>query len=196
MSRTDGTGRRRAREASLQMLYQWEVGRSSADESVATYWPEHDADHELADPLREFANGLVRGTIARVKEIDAILTAHAQNWRVERMAVIDRLVLRLAIYELLAEAETPARVDHQRSPRARADVLGRRGRRVRERHPRRGAEGIKTGMTEEIRESDLLRQRRANFEELAQLGVDPYPRKFERSDTIGDLVAAHGGQDP
>jgi N utilization substance protein B len=107
---TDGGGRRRAREAALQMLYQWEVGRSSAEESVATYWPEHDADHELPDPLRDFANGLVRGTAARVKAIDAILTAHAQNWRVERMAVIDRLVLRLAIYELLAEAETPARV--------------------------------------------------------------------------------------
>jgi N utilization substance protein B len=110
VSRTDGTGRRRAREASLQMLYQWEVGRSSADESVATYWPEHDTEHELGEPLREFANSLVRGTIARVKDIDAILTAHAQNWRVERMAVIDRLVLRLAIYELLAEADTPARV--------------------------------------------------------------------------------------
>ena len=107
---TDGSGRRRAREAALQMLYQWEVGRSSAEESVGTYWPEHDADHELPDPLRDFANGLVRGTAARVKAIDAILTAHAQNWRVERMAVIDRLVLRLAIYELLAEAETPARV--------------------------------------------------------------------------------------
>jgi lysyl-tRNA synthetase class 2 len=42
------------------------------------------------------------------------------------------------------------------------------------------------------RESDLLRQRRANFEELVRLGIDPYPRKFERSDTIADLVAAHG----
>jgi N utilization substance protein B len=110
VSRTDATGRRRAREASLQMLYQWEVGRSSADESVATYWPEHDAGNELPEPLRKFANGLVRGTIARLKEIDAILTAHAQNWRIERMAVIDRLVLRLAIYEMLAEADTPPRV--------------------------------------------------------------------------------------
>lgn len=110
MSRTDATGRRRAREASLQMLYQWEVGRSTADESVATYWQEHDAGAEVPEPLRDFANGLVRGTTARVKEIDAILTAHAQNWRVERMAVIDRLVLRLAIYEMLAEAETPPRV--------------------------------------------------------------------------------------
>ena len=65
VTRTDATGRRRAREAALQMLYQWEVGRSSADEAVATYWPEHDAAHELPEPLREFANGLVRGTIAR-----------------------------------------------------------------------------------------------------------------------------------
>jgi len=110
VSPADATGRRRAREASLQMLYQWEVGRSSADESVATYWPEHEAEHDLPEPLRDFANSLVRGTVARVKEIDTLLTAHAQNWRIERMAVIDRLVLRLAIYELLAEADTPPRV--------------------------------------------------------------------------------------
>jgi lysyl-tRNA synthetase class 2 len=50
-------------------------------------------------------------------------------------------------------------------------------------------------MTEAATVSDLVRQRRANFEELARLGVEPYPRAFERSDTIGDLVAAHGGKD-
>lgn len=110
MSRADATGRRRGREAALQMLYQWEVGRASADEAIATYWPTHDPSNELNEPLREFANARVRGTIARVAEIDGILAAHAQNWRIERMAVIDRLVLRLAIYELLAEADTPARV--------------------------------------------------------------------------------------
>jgi lysyl-tRNA synthetase class 2 len=47
-------------------------------------------------------------------------------------------------------------------------------------------------MTEHERESDLLRQRRANFDELARLGVDPYPRRFDRTDTVADLVAAHG----
>ena len=46
-------------------------------------------------------------------------------------------------------------------------------------------------MTEETRESDLLRQRRANFEELVRLGVDPYPRKFDRTDTVDELVEAH-----
>jgi len=49
-------------------------------------------------------------------------------------------------------------------------------------------------MTEHERESDLLRQRRANFDELVRLGLDPYPRKFERSDTIADLVSAHDGK--
>jgi lysyl-tRNA synthetase class 2 len=50
-------------------------------------------------------------------------------------------------------------------------------------------------MTEHERESDLLRQRRANFDELVRLGLDPYPRKFERTDTIAELVSAHGKQD-
>jgi N utilization substance protein B len=110
MTSSDINTRRRAREAALQMLYQSEVGRGGAYEAIATYWPAHDAGHEVPEALREFANGLVRGTLERVAEIDAILTAHAQNWRVERMAVIDRLILRLAVYEFLAEANTPPRV--------------------------------------------------------------------------------------
>lgn len=110
MTSGDPGGRRRAREAALQMLYQSEVGRASAHEAISTYWPAHDADDELTGALREFANSLVRGTLDRMKEIDAILAAHAQNWRIERMAVIDRLVLRLAIYELLADPDTPSRV--------------------------------------------------------------------------------------
>jgi N utilization substance protein B len=110
MTAGDLTGRRRAREAALQMLYQWEVGRASAHEAIATYWPAHATEHPLTDPLRDFANTLVHGTIDRVKEIDGLLSAHADNWRVERMAVIDRLVLRLAVYEFLADPDTPSRV--------------------------------------------------------------------------------------
>ena len=106
----DAASRHRAREAALQMLYQWEVGHASAYEAIATYWPAHDAEAPLQESLREFANELVRGTIARVDDIDAILAAHTQNWRVERMAVIDRLVLILAVYEFLADAGTPAPV--------------------------------------------------------------------------------------
>jgi N utilization substance protein B len=110
MTSADVTARRRARAAALQMLYQSEVGRSTAHEAIETYWPAHDPDAEVAEPLRGFANALVRGTLDRVTEIDAVLSAHTQNWRVERMAVIDRLVLRLAVYEFLAETNTPPRV--------------------------------------------------------------------------------------
>ena len=110
MTVENGAARHRAREAALQMLYQWEVGRISPHEAVVTYWPARDEDPEVDEEGQTFANGLVRGTIARVREADDLITTHAHNWRLERMAVIDRLVLRLAVYELLAEAETPAKV--------------------------------------------------------------------------------------
>lgn len=113
MSSPDPSGKRRAREAALEMLYQWEIGRMGADETVATYWPARDEDAEagpLDEELRGFANALVTGTIARVDEIDGIIGPRAHNWRVERMAVVDRLVLRLAVCELLTVPGTPAKV--------------------------------------------------------------------------------------
>lgn len=109
-ARADHSGRRRAREAALQMLYQMEIGRASVYEAIDSYWPAHDSDGDVPEPMRQFANALVRGTTERLPEIDAIITAHAQNWRIERMVVIDRIVLRLAVYELLAQADTPAPV--------------------------------------------------------------------------------------
>ena len=107
---TDAPSRRRAREAALQMLYQWEVGRAGVHEAIVTYWPSREPEEQLPEPSRQFANDLVRGTVARVEEIDGILAGRAQNWRVERMAVLDRLVLRLAVYEMLADPGTPVRV--------------------------------------------------------------------------------------
>jgi len=110
MTVTDHTGRRRAREAALQMLYQVEIGRTSAREAIVTYWPAQDRVDDVPESLREFANSLVRGTMERLPEIDGMIAAHAQNWRIERMVVIDRIVLRLCVYELLAERDTPPRV--------------------------------------------------------------------------------------
>jgi N utilization substance protein B len=119
----DGAARHRAREAALQMLYQWEVGRVSPHEAVRAYWPGRDAppseDDEHADAVpevvvdeigRTFANGLVAGTAERVADVDALIAAHLKNWRLERVAVLDRLVMRMAIYELLTETGTPAKV--------------------------------------------------------------------------------------
>jgi N utilization substance protein B len=123
MTAIDGAARHRAREAALQMLYQGEIGRVSAHEAVRMYWPGRDAppsvDDEHADAVpevavdelgRTFANALVAGTIARVAEIDELIAGHLKNWRLERTAIIDRLILRLAIFELLSEPATPAKV--------------------------------------------------------------------------------------
>ena len=110
MSRTDRAGKRRAREAALQMLYHWEIGRCGAHEAIATYWPAHDPAGEVGEDLRTFANGLVHGVVERVAELDQLIAARAVNWRVERMAVIDRMVLRLAVVELIGDADTPPKV--------------------------------------------------------------------------------------
>lgn len=110
MKGAEAQGRRQAREAALQMLYQSEIGKAGAIESIATYWPARESEAPLDEPLKEFANTLVRGALSRRDEIDRLLTTHANNWRIERMGVIDRLVLRLGVYELLAEAETPSKV--------------------------------------------------------------------------------------
>jgi N utilization substance protein B len=108
MTRPDPAARHRAREAALQMLYQSEIGRTGAHDVIVTFWPAHDPEAEIDDDLRTFANTLVHETVARLPEIDPLIAARAHNWRVERMAVIDRLVLRLAVAELLTQPATPA----------------------------------------------------------------------------------------
>ena len=74
----------------------------------------------------------MRGAIERQEEIDALLTSHTQNWRIERMTVIDRLVLRMGVYEMLAEAETPSKVIINEAIELARSVQWRRGRRIRE----------------------------------------------------------------
>jgi N utilization substance protein B len=101
--------RRRARAAALQMLYQWEIGRLSIDDAVQTFWNVRDAE-PLTDEARAFAEALARGASASTAEADPVIAASADNWRLDRMAVIDRLILRLAVHEFLHAPDTPARV--------------------------------------------------------------------------------------
>jgi transcription antitermination protein NusB len=100
--------RHRAREAALQMLYQWEVGRLDLDQVTASYWEIEAA--ALADRSRRFAAQLVTGTVAHLQALDALIEGQAEHWRLSRIAVVDRIILRLAVYELLHEASTPAKV--------------------------------------------------------------------------------------
>lgn len=93
------------------MLYLWEVGRLDAASAEERYWAVvADEAPALPDPARVFARRLALGTIAHVADLDAAIESRAQNWRLSRMAVIDRLILRLGAYELLHERETPAGV--------------------------------------------------------------------------------------
>ena len=108
--RPDKESRHRAREAAVQMLYQWEIGRASMLEVCQTFWTGPAASEAFGDELRAFATRLATGVAATVADIDPMITAAAENWRLERMNVLDRLILRLAIWEFLHEAETPAKV--------------------------------------------------------------------------------------
>lgn len=102
--------RHRSREAALQMLYQWELTQLDPDEVARTYWPVHGPDPPLSERGRAFAEALLKGTVAEVGTIDPLVAAAAANWRLERMALVDRLVLRLAVYELLRQPDTPPAV--------------------------------------------------------------------------------------
>jgi N utilization substance protein B len=100
-----------AREAALQMLYQWEVGRVSMFEVRQTFWTHSpDTRSPLSEELRAFAATLADGVAARVEELDPIVADAAEHWRLERMNVMDRLILRLAVYEFVHEPATPGKV--------------------------------------------------------------------------------------
>ena len=105
-----------AREAAVQMLYQWEVGKLSMLEVMSTYWTLREPQSAVGDPQstvgepREFATALTNGVAAAIERIDPLIAEAAEHWRIERMAVMDRIILRLAVYEFLEQPETPARV--------------------------------------------------------------------------------------
>jgi N utilization substance protein B len=98
--------RRKARECALQMLYQIDLAGEAPERVLSGYWAEHD----LRPPIREFAERLVSGTTADLERIDRLIAEAARNWRFERLALVDRNLLRLAVFELLHDPETPAKV--------------------------------------------------------------------------------------
>ena len=102
--------RHQARESALQMLYQWEVGRVSMFEVRQTFWLHAPEGTPLTEELRAFATSLATGTVEHVAELDPLIAEAAEHWRIERMNVLDRLILRLAVYEFLHEPETPGKV--------------------------------------------------------------------------------------
>jgi N utilization substance protein B len=110
MSRPLQASRRQAREAAVQMLYQWEVGQLSMPQIRETFWDGSGADSVASEEVRAFALELAEGVVASVAQLDPMIVEAAEHWRLERMNVLDRLILRLATYELLHQPGTPARV--------------------------------------------------------------------------------------
>jgi N utilization substance protein B len=96
--------RRKSRELALQMLFQSDMGKQAADEVRRTFWGERNT---VVPDVRGFAEDLFRVATDRRDEIDQIIERHAEHWRMDRMAAVDRNVLRTAVAELLGFPETP-----------------------------------------------------------------------------------------
>jgi N utilization substance protein B len=94
--------RRKARECALQMLFAADVSLTTPDDLVKTYWAEL-GETEIEAPAREFATRLAVGTLAHTTELDERIRLRAEHWRISRMAIVDRNILRLAVYEFLHE---------------------------------------------------------------------------------------------
>lgn len=95
--------RTKAREFAMQMLFQWDMSEQLPAKLEAKFWRAAKA----ADSTRQFANELFEGTVKDTAAIDELIVKQAANWRMERLAVIDRAILRLAIFELRAAATPP-----------------------------------------------------------------------------------------
>jgi N utilization substance protein B len=100
-------GRRtKARECAFQMLYQWDVTGAPMEKVVDSFW----RVRRSTSTTRTMADRLANGARARADEIDAAITEAASNWRLDRIAPVDRTILRLGTWELIGEPETPPAV--------------------------------------------------------------------------------------
>jgi len=98
--------RSKARESALQILYQIDVTGDPVDAVLNQYWHTRNRNPEVVD----FANEIVKGTTEHLSEIDAIISQHSENWEISKMPIIDRNILRFAIYEILYMDDIPPRV--------------------------------------------------------------------------------------
>jgi len=99
--------RRKSRELALQMLFQADLGQQPIEEVRKTFWP---GRGEVAPEVKGFAEDIFRVARDRAPEIDKLIENHAENWRMDRMAAVDRNLMRAAVAELLGFPKTPRAV--------------------------------------------------------------------------------------
>ena len=98
--------RRRARELALALLYELEFHPGQEAARLAAFWQ----DHPAPPAARAYAETLARGVVAHREALDRLIAAHAEHWTLSRMPLVDRNILRLAVYELLHASDVPDRV--------------------------------------------------------------------------------------
>ncbi len=98
--------RRKAREYAVQILYSLDLNPVPAKEALRMFWDQNPAKSDTV----EYATRLVEGTLENKKQIDALLSKHSSHWKVDRMPVTDRNILRLGTFELITESGVPPRV--------------------------------------------------------------------------------------
>ena len=108
MSPARSVSRQRSRRAALQVLYALDLGHSAAPADAEHSFRAACAHFEYPEGARAFAKELIWGVRGELAGIDALIARHADHWRIERMAVVDRNVLRLAVYELHYTGRPPA----------------------------------------------------------------------------------------
>lgn len=99
--------RTRGRESALKVLYAIDIRKDEAEVCLKDYWENNEVTN---DEIKKFAEYLVLGVVKNKGHIDAIITKYATNWQLDRMATIDRNILRMATFEILFSEEIPAKV--------------------------------------------------------------------------------------
>jgi transcription antitermination protein NusB len=97
--------RRHSRERALQILFQWDV-HGNTEHWLAEFWNRN----QVSSDVREFTDRLVDGVMVHRAELDTLISASATNWTIDRMPIVDRNILRAALYELLWMPDVPAKV--------------------------------------------------------------------------------------
>ncbi len=102
--------RHRSRQRALQVLFLWDQRKQDIDEAISSFYETLGSEEEEPQrtPTDEFMESLVRGAAADSTVIDQQISAKSSNWRIERMAVVDRNILRLAVYEMNGLKTPPA----------------------------------------------------------------------------------------
>ncbi|MFA5093042.1 MAG: transcription antitermination factor NusB [Candidatus Omnitrophota bacterium] len=101
--------RTKAREYVLQMLYQVEVTGGDWQEAMAGFWQSNEKEN-IPQELKDFSAELLGGVVKQMQEIDKKISKYAANWQLERMAFVDRNIMRLGCFELLFRQDIPPKV--------------------------------------------------------------------------------------